>query len=407
MKFLRVLSCVAVYIPSFLLPLNGQITSPGHVRVVQTDYEIHYADTSIRDNIFIFCGDPGSLTAALEGATGDLSFYWSVYDAGLPGFGAPFKTGQGAESTLTDAQSGGYQVRVTGENGLDTLFRAWVFVNRPRVNIGVARHDCQVLDLAGTADIDTFFYFDPLTYEPIRLPLEIDTLWSADPFIPVSSASLNPRIWNPPPVTTEYTLKVSYYSCQAVYTISEDPITTRAEFTIDPPEGEAPLEISFDALSSLNAEEYQWFFDYTPNSNENVKSDDPSPQPVHTYYIPGEYRVTLRTVAGLCDDYYTHPGPVRVYPSELEVPNVFAPGGDPDNDAFMVRAVSMRDFNAVIFNRDGRKVYQWTDHSAGWDGRIGGSTNASPGVYFYEVTGTGWDDKKYEFTGPLYLYRGR
>jgi gliding motility-associated-like protein len=405
MKFFPVLLCAAVYLSP--LPLNGQITSAGHVQVVQTDYEVHYADTTIRDNIFIFCGAPGSLKAGLEEAAGNLSFQWSVYDSLLEGYGEPFITGQGDGSTLTDAQSGGYQVRVTGENGLDTLFRAWVFVNSFRTNIQVARHDCQVLDLAGTADIDTFYYFDPRTYERLMLPPEIDILWSADPFIPVSSAGLNPRIWNPPPVTTGYKLRVAYYSCEAVYAISEDPITTRAEFAIDPPEGEAPLEARFDALSSLNAGEFHWYFDYTPNSNENVKSDDTSPQPVHTYYIPGEYRVTLRTVAGLCDDTFTHPEPVRVYPSELEVPNVFAPGGDPDNDGFMVRAVSMRDFSAVIFNRDGRKVYQWTDPSAGWDGTIGGSTPASPGVYFYEVTGTGWDDRKYEFTGPLYLYRGR
>jgi hypothetical protein len=114
--------------------------------------------------------------------------------------------------------------------------------------------------------------------------------------------------------------------------------------------------------------------------------------------------VRLRTLAGLCDDTFTFPGRVKVYPSELEVPNVFSPLGD--GDIYSVRAVSLREFRAMIFSRDGRKVFEWTETTGGWDGRIGGNM-ASPGVYYYIITGTGWDGRKFDLNGPLHLFRGK
>lgn len=385
------------------LSLNSQISSSGYVSVVETGYEIEFADTTIHENIFIFCGEKGNLSADMPEGEGDLTFEWSEYNDELPGYEPPFHTFLGETSNISDLESGGYQVKITDGNVLDTIFRAWIFVNQVSVSVEIARHDCSVLDLTGNIETDAFYYYNPLNNTGYILPQEYGYSWSADPSIPVPDA-LNPRIWDPPPVTTRYTLSANSYGCEREYTLTEDPLTTRAGFTLEPAEGEAPLEIRFDAGISLNAKEYEWYFDYQPGDEETGAYDANISDPEHTYYIPGEYYVALRTVAGLCDDVFRYPEPVTVYFSELEVPNVFSPGIDGYNDLFMVRAVSMREYHVVIYNRNGKKVFETEDPEEGWDGRISGGF-ASPGVYFYIITGMGWDEREYEFRGPLHLYR--
>ncbi len=384
--------------------LYGQITSSGFDSVVRTEYSIEAGDTSIHDIVYIFCGTPGNLTATSPDGT-DMTFEWSLYDPSVAGFSIPLQTFTGKDSQMNDLESDGYQVRISG-NGTDTTFRAWIFVNDPEVSVSVIRHDCNVLDLSGKVDTTVFVYYDPFGNDPYTLAGESRFVWHADPFISISSSSLDPRIWSPPPVVTTYTLTARYHSCEAGGSVSVDPLTTKAGFELNPPEGEAPLEVYFDAASSLNAAEYHWYFDYRGDSSES-QPDATGINPEYTYYIPGEYEVTLRTVNGLCDDWFTLSERVRVYPSELEVPNVFSPGGSGYNDTFMVRAVSMRDFHGIIYNRDGRKIFEWTDPATGWDGTAGNNREASPGVYFYDIRGTGWDDREYELGGPLYLFRNR
>jgi gliding motility-associated-like protein len=400
-RFYLLLLCITVS----LLPAGGQISATGNASVTGTSYVVENSG-GIHDNIFIFSGLQGEITATLPGAAGNLDFQWSRYDHLIPGFGPPFQSDQGSISRVTAPQSGGYQVRVTGGNGIDTLLRAWVFVNTVETSASfrVARYDCQVLDLAATVGIDTFFYFNPYTHE--RLTLEPVIRWTANPAIQVPQGRLNPRIWNPPPVATEYTLTIDYYTGHASHTMKLDPLTTKAEFEISPVEGEAPLEVTFNAGKSINAQEYQWIFNYSPGQGDPPAPDDFTSEPVYTYYIPGEYTIALRTINGLCEDLFVGTVPVRVFPSELEVANVFSPDGDGYNDVYMVHGVSLREFHAVVYNRNGMKVYEWTDPKEGWDGQAGGKT-ASPGVYFYTITGVGWDDKEYKFSGPLNLYRNR
>ncbi len=385
----------------------AQITSTGYASRAETSYEIEYPDKKSRDNIYVFCNENGNLSASFPDEPGVLNFEWSVYENTIPGYYRSFKTDSGEASQITDIGSGGYQVRIRQGDRLDTLFRAWIFVNNPSASIEVRRHDCQVMDLLGIIDTEIFIHYHPLTNSEYSLPEEFNFDWTSDPSIPLQS-NLDLRIWDPPAKKTNYTLSVVYHSCEAVATITEDPVTTRADFNVNPLDGEAPLEVQFDAGISLNAVEYEWYFNYIPDDTDTGIPASSITDPLYTYYIPGEYNVMLRTTsADFCEDTLVYPEPVRVYPSELEVPNVFTPGGDQHNDVFMVKAVSLKEFRAIIYNRNGRKVYEWTDPSEGWDGKTDGNNDASQGVYFYVITGLGWDDVEYEFTGSLYLFRAR
>ena len=67
----------------------------------------------------------------------------------------------------------------------------------------------------------------------------------------------------------------------------------------------------------------------------------------------------------------------------------------------MVRALSIQSFHGVILNRWGRQIYEWHDHTAGWDGYIHGKL-ANPGTYYYVITARGRE----RVSPPRYIKKG-
>jgi gliding motility-associated-like protein len=72
--------------------------------------------------------------------------------------------------------------------------------------------------------------------------------------------------------------------------------------------------------------------------------------------------------------------------------NVFTPNDDGINDIFTVPVFGLTDYKVQIFNRWGKKVYEWTDPEGGWSGE-----DQPNGVYFYVVTGINNDAQKSEY----------
>ena len=132
----------------------------------------------------------------------------------------------------------------------------------------------------------------------------------------------------------------------------------------------------------------------------------------HIYYFPGNYKMKLFIESDqFCKDSTSLD--ITVEPSTLNIPNVFTPDGDGVNDFFYVDNKSLRSIFVQIFSKNGQRVYSFDGKGdslkdwQGWDGKIG-SSRASPGVYFYIIRATGWDDVIYEgkeYRGFLYLYR--
>ena len=162
--------------------------------------------------------------------------------------------------------------------------------------------------------------------------------------------------------------------------------------------GQAPLEVRFHN-HSVNAMRYEWLL-YKDTLDMPLSSDlqdslldeqiRTQAEMSYTYEHSGRYKVHLIAINGegnQCRD--TTPAMyVNVIGSLVEVPNVFTPNGDGVNDVFQVKAWSVTEFHAVVLNRWGRKVFEWSDPDAGWDGRINGKY-ASPGTYYYIVTAKG------------------
>ncbi len=108
------------------------------------------------------------------------------------------------------------------------------------------------------------------------------------------------------------------------------------------------------------------------------------------------------------EEYWQSTEPLRVTVSEsiLEMPNAFSPNGDDKNEIYKAKKYqSLIEFHAMIFNRWGQKLYEWSDPAQGWDGKFHGK-EVKQGVYFVLVKAKGADGRKYNIRKDVNLMRG-
>lgn len=106
---------------------------------------------------------------------------------------------------------------------------------------------------------------------------------------------------------------------------------------------------------------------------------------------------------------YEMDSPFSVTASEsvLNVPNAFSPNGDGQNDVFRVKEgyKSIIEFHGYIFNRWGKKLFEWKNIDEGWDGKHNGS-DVPDGVYYCRIDAKGADGKVYKIRKAVNLLRG-
>ena len=390
---------------------EAQLTAPGMSAVSYTSYP---TAPSVKDPVFIFCNASGSQKGALIAGsplgTGPFSFAWYSWSDATKSFSTLLKTeSSDSTSSFDDLDQGGYKVVISG--GYDTSFVGWIFIDKPFSSAALQNRTCDYVALKGQAAIDTFYYNNPANGLPVKLPNGVTFLWSSDPpsSIPYPDLYLNPQTFDPPLVDVTYNLQVSdSFGCISQSSFFYQTIAVKADFTADPMEGSAPLVVTF-TNNSIRASSYKWHFGDTTTST----ASNPDP---HTYFIPGQYSVELTVESDLyCIDSLRLQQDIIVDPSELNIPNVFTPDGDGINDYFIVESKSLRSLSMEVYSRSGLKVYsfygageilqQWK----GWDGNVNStSVKASPGVYFYVIRASGWDNVTYdgkEYRGFVYLYR--
>jgi gliding motility-associated-like protein len=86
----------------------------------------------------------------------------------------------------------------------------------------------------------------------------------------------------------------------------------------------------------------------------------------------------------------------------LVVPNVFSPNGDNLNDLFKVKHNAVKTFNAQVFNRWGKPIYNWNNVENGWDGTFNGE-KVGEGTYFYVINGSDIKDNEFIEKGTVLL----
>ena len=99
------------------------------------------------------------------------------------------------------------------------------------------------------------------------------------------------------------------------------------------------------------------------------------------------------------------PFSVFISQSQLEFPNAFTPNDEEPNNIFKARnQQSIIEFEAAVFTRSGRKIYEWKDPEGGWDGKDG-SKDAPDGVYYLHVKAKGADRREYKINQAITLLR--
>lgn len=176
-------------------------------------------------------------------------------------------------------------------------------------------------------------------------------------------------------------------------------------------EGSAPLRVRWEArpkhLDGQTAR-YEWRF---------VKSGETEPFLVRydentefEFLESGTFSIKLLATFGKGDETIDFemdaPFAIVVSESKLEVPNAFTPNGDGINDVFRVKEGhrSLVQFRAIVVNRWGKKVAEWSDPNEGWDGRVGG-TDAPDGAYYLRITARGADGRNYNIKKTINLLR--
>ena len=111
------------------------------------------------------------------------------------------------------------------------------------------------------------------------------------------------HIGNPPTSESLYSVVLSdRFGCESTSSVTYFPLVTRASFTVDPANGEAPLEVKFTNTSENgDPGSYEWFFF---RDLDEIKNDPSIPvdsimliayddNPVFVFENSGSYKVKL------------------------------------------------------------------------------------------------------------------
>lgn len=237
-------------------------------------------------------------------------------------------------------------------------------------------------------------------------------------------AFINSTVWqNRAPGWYYFTVQDNVCSdSDSVYVDLLPPPT--ASFTTSITSGCDPLDVTF-TNTSQNATSYFW--DFGNGNTLTVNDQNPINQ---TYSGNATIMLVASSGANCSDTAYstvtvvtcgcTNPTALNYNPNAsvddgscilpdpiVELPNVFTPNGDGENDVFQMKVQNVSEVRLTITNRWGQVVYQASGSNPGWDGRING-TLADDGVYFvqYEADNI-YKTLTLSGQGPVHLYHNK
>jgi gliding motility-associated-like protein len=155
---------------------------------------------------------------------------------------------------------------------------------------------------------------------------------------------------------------------------------------------------SFYDQSSMAA---QWQWDFGDQSGTSELEN-----PVYHYNDTGTYVIRLVSISefGCRDTSYKKinvRGEFAVY-----FPNAFTPNGDGVNDQFNPLTLGVAEFEMMIFDRWGLKIYETDDLSKPWNGSVQGSGNTCQNdVYVYRATVRDFSGERHVYIGHVSLVK--
>lgn len=211
----------------------------------------------------------------------------------------------------------------------------------------------------------------------------------------------NPMIANPvasPVITTTYTVSGTS-QCAAGTSVDSITVTIPIVVPLNTSAGEnqevcvgSQFNLQSSSSGGYGSNTYSWTLvsgagiDSIYNSNSPTAYITPSAPSTNVYQIMvvdacGFIQIDTVVVDVLLD-------------CDLDVPNIFTPNGDGQNDFFTISANGIETFSIVIYNRWGSKVFESDDISKSWDGK-----DVTDGTYFYIIQAESINGKKYNPKG--------
>ncbi|MFW5575321.1 MAG: gliding motility-associated C-terminal domain-containing protein, partial [Bacteroidales bacterium] len=157
-------------------------------------------------------------------------------------------------------------------------------------------------------------------------------------------------------------------SAEPTMTVTNNKGETSEETSFN---GDAPMTATFRANpKDLGAytPRYEWRFVRAGESAPFLTRYEETT--TYTFAESGTFTVTLLVSFVNGDDVIEYdqsdggePFNITISESLLEFPNAFTPNGDGINDVFKAKEGyrSIVSFKAIVFNRNGKKLYEWTD----------------------------------------------
>ena len=217
-----------------------------------------------------------------------------------------------------------------------------------------------------------------------------------------SDGIVNGLPFTPPlPGTTSYTVTgTDANGCQNSAVVTVTVIAyPNASFTASPETGIPGTEVDI-VNQTTGATDYFWNF-----GNGNTSTDNFD---VNTQYYPeaGNPAIILIASNQGCNDTAIVILDIKYTPMSYNIPNVFTPNNDGDNDYFHLSLVNVAEVELLIFNRWGNLMAEIRDvNHPGWDGRMSTGGDASEGVYFHRYRIVALDGEIAEGHGFLHLVR--
>lgn len=314
-------------------------------------------------------GSNGSLVVTATGGTAPYNY---VIGTGTPQSG----------STFNNLSAGTYQVTVTDANGC------------PATQNQVIANPSAVVANAGISDTICIGQNTTLTASGNGGTGALNYTWSNN--LP----GLNPNV--SPTATTTYTLTVTDANgCTGTNTVQIVVLPVpNAQANPSVTTGNYPLVVSF-ANTSSNATSYAWDF-----GNGQTQTSTTNAAVSSTYNTVGTFNVILIATNGQCTDTWT--GTITTLPIGslvFEVPNVFSPNGDTNNDTYGITSINAASQEVIIVDRWGIKMVELNTPNTYWDGKASNGAEATDGVYFMKYRIKGFDGTEKEGQTFLHLIR--
>ena len=199
--------------------------------------------------------------------------------------------------------------------------------------------------------------------------------------------------------------------CHIGTVVTERTETNEASAPKNSPGAEINYSVPIDVQFLSNASEpLSAYYNWSIYKDKQLIVTRTDKDQRYTFTDVGTYVVKLK-VSNNTTCTYIDSVTINATDAEIQVPNVFTPNGDGNNDEFRVAYRSLLDFQCWVYNRWGRQVFYWNDPQKGWNGKING-VDAAEGPYFYIIKATAfWKGTKEKsirlLKGDINLLRGK